>query len=88
MPPEEDFRDAAERVTKLPKRPPNDVLLQIYALYKQSTEGNVSGSRPGFSDFEGRAKFDAWNKLHGKASEEAIQDYITLVNDLEAEATE
>ena len=65
MPIEEDFRDAADRATKLPKRPPNDVLLQLYSLYKQGTEGDVSGTRPGFADFEGRAKYDAWNKLQG-----------------------
>ena len=88
MPPEEEFRDAADRVTKLPKRPPNDVLLQLYALYKQSTEGDVCGTRPGFADFEGRVKFDAWNKLQGKTSGEAMQEYIELVNDLVAEAAE
>ena len=86
MPIEEDFRDAADRATKLPKRPPNDVLLLLYSLYKQGTEGDVSGTRPGFADFEGRAKYDAWNKLHGKTSEEAMQEYINLVQDLEKEA--
>ncbi len=72
MPIEEDFRDAADRATKLPKRPPNDVLLQLYSLYKQGTEGDVSGTRPGFADFEGRAKYDAWNKLQGKTSDECF----------------
>ena len=47
MPIEEDFRDAADRATKLPKRPPNDVLLQLYSLYKQGTEGDVSGCKAG-----------------------------------------
>ena len=88
MPLEDDFKDAANRATRLPKRPPNDILLQLYALYKQGLEGDVSGTRPGFADFEGRAKFDAWNKLHGKAHEEAMQEYIDLVQRLEAEAGE
>ena len=74
MPIEEDFRDAADRATKLPKRPPNDVLLQLYSLYKQGTEGDVSGTRPGFADFEGRAKYDAWNKLQGKTSKKRCRN--------------
>ena len=86
MPLEEDFRDAADRATKLPKRPPNDVLLLLYSLYKQGTEGDVTGTRPGFADFEGRAKYDAWNKLQGKTAEEAMEEYIDIVLDLEKEA--
>ena len=86
MPLEDDFKDAADRATRLPKRPPNDILLQLYALYKQGLEGDVSGTRPGFANFEGRAKFDAWNKLLGKSHEEAMQEYIDLVQRLEAEA--
>ena len=83
MPLEEDFKDAADRATKLPKRPPNDVLLQLYSLFKQGTEGDVTGSRPGFADFEGRAKFDAWSKHHGKTQEESMQSYIDIVDELE-----
>ena len=49
---EDDFMDAANRVTKLPKRPPNDVLLKLYALYKQGIQGDVTGTRPGFADFQ------------------------------------
>jgi len=62
---DDNFKSAADRATKLPKRPPNDILLQLYALYKQGNEGDVTGDRPGFADFEGRAKFDAWNKIKG-----------------------
>jgi|TARA_B110000240_G_C13077477_1_gene274366 diazepam-binding inhibitor (GABA receptor modulating acyl-CoA-binding protein) len=78
-----DFKSAAERVTQLPKRPPNDIMLLLYALYKQGNEGDVTGERPGFADFEGRAKFDGWNKLQGKSLEDAKQDYIALVEKLE-----
>ena len=86
MPLEEDFKDAADRATKLPKRPPNDVLLQLYSLFKQGTEGDVTGSRPGFADFEGRAKFDAWSKHQGKTQEESMQSYIDIVVELEKES--
>ena len=83
-----DFKSAAERVTKLSKRPPNDIMLQLYALYKQGNNGDVTGERPGFADFEGRAKFDSWNKLQGKSMEDAKNEYIALVEQLEKEDTE
>ena len=60
-------------------------MLQLYALYKQGNEGDVTGERPGFADFEGRAKFDSWNKLQGKSLEDAKQEYIALVEQLEQE---
>ena len=81
----DDFQSAAERAPKLPKRPPNDILLQLYALFKQASVGNVEGDRPGFADFEGRAKYDAWSKLQGKAQEEAMQEYIALIERIEQE---
>ena len=85
---DDDFKSAAERVTKLSKRPPNDIMLQLYALYKQGNNGDVTGERPGFADFEGRAKFDSWNKLQGKSMEDAKNEYIALVEKLEKEDTE
>jgi len=85
---DDDFKSAAERVTKLSKRPPNDIMLQLYALYKQGNNGDVTGERPGFADFEGRAKFDSWNKLQGKSIEDAKNEYIALVEQLEKEDTE
>ena len=80
---DDNFKSAAERATKLPKRPPNDILLQLYALYKQGNQGDVTGDRPGFADFEARAKFDAWNKMKGKSNYEAKKEYISLVEKLE-----
>ena len=85
---DDDFKSAAERVTKLSRRPPNDIMLQLYALYKQGNNGDVSGERPGFADFEGRAKFDSWNKLLGKSRVDAKNEYIALVEQLEKEDTE
>jgi len=82
---EEDFKSATDRSTKLSKRPPNDILLELYSLYKQANEGDISGDRPGFADFEGRAKFDSWKKLIGKSKEDAMRDYISLVLKLEKE---
>ena len=76
------FEKASEDVQKLSKRPDNDTLLKLYALYKQGSAGDVAGKRPGFTDFKGRAKFDAWTKLKGKSGKEAMESYIKLVNSL------
>jgi diazepam-binding inhibitor (GABA receptor modulator, acyl-CoA-binding protein) len=76
------FEAAAQEAQKLPSRPDNDALLKLYAFYKQSTAGDVSGGRPGFTDFVGRAKYDAWAKLKGTTKDAAMQSYIDLVASL------
>ena len=76
------FEAAAADSKKLSERPSNDVLLQLYALYKQGSEGDVEGKRPGFTDMVGRAKYDAWAAVKGTDSEDAMQQYIDLVNSL------
>jgi diazepam-binding inhibitor (GABA receptor modulator, acyl-CoA-binding protein) len=73
------FEKAAQEAQKLPKRPDNAMMLKLYALYKQSTAGSVSGKRPGFTDPVGQAKYDAWTKVKGLTQEEAMQAYIDLV---------
>lgn len=76
------FETAAQEAQKLAKKPDNTTLLRLYALYKQATVGNVSGSRPGMADFVGRAKYDAWEKLKNYPKEKAMQDYAALVEKL------
>ncbi len=78
------FEKASEEVQKLSKRPDNNTLLKLYALYKQGSVGDVTGKRPGFTDFKGRAKFDAWDNLKGTPSKEAMQSYIKLVEKLKS----
>ena len=73
------FDRAAEEVMGLPKRPDDKILLQLYGLYKQSTEGNIKGKRPGFTDVKARAKYDAWSRLRGKSTEWAMGEYVKLV---------
>lgn len=73
------FESAAKEAQSLNKRPDNDTMLLLYALYKQATMGDVSGKRPGFTDMVGRAKFDAWSKMKGQSKEAAMQSYIDLV---------
>lgn len=79
----EEFEDAAKRVQNLPKRPGNDVLLELYGLYKQATEGDVSGKRPGMLDPRGRAKWDAWSSRKGTSAEQARAAYVAVVERLE-----
>ncbi len=78
----QEFEQASERVKQLEQRPDNDTLLKLYALYKQGAEGDVSGERPGFFDFVGVAKYEAWEKLKGTDQEEAMKRYIELVDSL------
>jgi acyl-CoA-binding protein len=76
------FEAAAARSKALPARPSNEVLLELYALYKQATEGDVSGDPPGFFDLVGQAKYDAWEKHHGMAKDAAMKAYVELVDRL------
>ena len=76
------FENAVARSKELTKRPSNEELLQLYALYKQATEGDVVGDRPGGFDFKAIAKYDAWAEIKGKSKDEAIQDYIAFVDKL------
>ena len=68
----------------LSERPDNSTLLKLYALYKQATAGDVEGRRPGFTDMVGRAKYDAWAAIKGTAGDEAMNQYISLVESLQA----
>ncbi|HEX6363444.1 MAG TPA: acyl-CoA-binding protein [Albitalea sp.] len=76
------FEQAVAESKALPEKPDNMTLLRLYALYKQATVGDVEGERPGFGDMVGRAKWEAWNGVKGKAREEAMQAYIDLVESL------
>jgi len=76
------FQAAVARSKELTKRPSNEELLKLYALYKQATEGDVTGDRPGGFDFKAIAKYDAWEELKGKPKETATTEYIALVDDL------
>ena len=80
----EKFEAAAEAVQELTKKPNNDIMLQLYSLYKQATKGDVDGKRPGMMDFVGRAKYDAWAALKGTPSDEAKQGYVDLLESLKA----
>ena len=81
----EKFEAAAVAVKTLSERPDDNTMLQLYALYKQGSSGDVSGPKPGFFDFVGTAKYEAWEKLAGTSAEDAQQQYIDLVTRLGAD---
>lgn len=77
-----DFEQAAQKVKSLAERPDDQTMLQLYALYKQGSVGDVQGAKPGFFDFVGTAKYEAWEALKGTSVEEARQRYVDLVGKL------
>ncbi len=78
------FEKAIEDSKVLPEKPSNETLLNLYSLYKQSTEGDVKGETPGMFDFVAKAKYESWSALKGKTQEAAMQEYINLVEKLKA----
>jgi len=78
------FDQASKDIQTLSERPDNDTLLRLYGLYKQGSEGDVKGDKPGFFDFVGTAKYEAWAKLKGTAPEDAQKKYVDLVKKLVA----
>jgi acyl-CoA-binding protein len=75
------FEKAVADSKNLPERPDNQTLLKLYALFKQASSGDVEGKRPGFTDMVGRAKWDAWNEIKGTSKDEAMKQYIALIED-------
>lgn len=73
------FMRAAQEAQQLARRPDNSTMLTLYALYKQATVGDVRGAKPGMFDMVGQAKYDAWAKVRGTATEAAKQQYVDLV---------
>ncbi|MGQ0530629.1 MAG: acyl-CoA-binding protein [Panacagrimonas sp.] len=76
------FEQAQKEIKTLTKRPSNADLLALYALFKQATEGDAKGARPGMLDMVGRAKYDAWAQLKGTGKEQAMQKYLDVVKGL------
>jgi len=76
------FEKAVIAVKQISEKPDNNTLLKLYALYKQGSVGDVSGDKPGFMDFVGSAKYEAWAKLAGMSSKDAQAQYVELVRKL------
>jgi diazepam-binding inhibitor (GABA receptor modulating acyl-CoA-binding protein) len=80
---QDQFTQAQADSKNLSERPDNMTMLKMYALFKQGSKGDATGERPGFTDMIGRAKFDAWEALKGTSQDDAMQQYIDLVADLQ-----
>jgi acyl-CoA-binding protein len=80
------FEQAQADVQQLPERPGNLTLLRLYALFKQATEGDVHGDKPGFTDIVGKYKYEAWAALQGTAQDAAKGQYVELVDSLKSGA--
>ena len=78
----ERFQQAAAAAKQLAEKPDNETLLDLYSLFKQGSEGDVSGEKPSFFDFVATAKYAAWEALKGQSREAAMQQYIELVKSL------
>ena len=76
------FEQAAVAAKSLPERPDDNTMLQLYALYKQGSAGDVQGDKPGFFDFVNAAKYEAWEKLKGTSEEDARNQYVELITKL------
>ena len=76
------FEAAVANSKNLSERPDNMTLLKLYALYKQASSGDNTDKKPGFTDMVGRAKWDAWNGLKGTSKDDAMQQYVDLIEDL------
>ena len=76
------FEQAQKDVKTLTKRPSNEDLLALYSLFKQAPDGDVKGARPGMLDMVGRAKYDAWAKLKGTKADQAMKNYLGVVERL------
>jgi len=82
---EAQFKQASEDSKKLESRPDDETLLEIYSYFKQATEGDVTGDKPGPFDFRARAKYDAWAGRKGMSKEVAMKGYVKLINHLKAQ---
>ncbi|MEE4297008.1 MAG: acyl-CoA-binding protein [Wenzhouxiangella sp.] len=78
------FEQAQAEAKQLPERPDNDTMLKLYSYYKQGSAGDISGEKPGFFDFVGVAKYEAWEKRKGMPADEAKQKYIDLIESLKS----
>ena len=76
------FETATVAAKSLPERPDNDTMLQLYALYKQGSAGDVTGKKPGLFDFVAAAKYEAWERFKGVSQDDAQKQYVDLVKSL------
>ena len=78
---EQQFTEAVTNSKLLPSKPDNETLLKLYSLYKQATEGDNNGEAPSNPfDIVAKAKYNAWTEMKGKSKEDAMKEYVELIN--------
>jgi len=80
---EKQFKAAQSAAKELASKPDNETLLELYSYFKQATDGDVSGAKPGAFDFVARAKYDAWEARRGMSKDVAMRGYVKLVAHLQ-----
>lgn len=76
------FDEHVRLVKGLSTDPGNEDKLQLYALFKQATEGPNTKSKPGALDFVGKYKWQAWADLGQMSKTEAQAAYVKKVQQL------
>jgi diazepam-binding inhibitor (GABA receptor modulating acyl-CoA-binding protein) len=79
---DDDFNNACEKVKKLTKKPTDSILLQLYGLYKQSTNGRNKEPNPSIFDLKAYSKWNAWDECRILSKNMAKQRYIDLVYEI------
>ena len=78
----DDFKAASDKVKTLPQKPSNEDLLKLYSLFKQGSTGDCNQSAPSRLNFIARSKWEGWNSMKGTSQDDAMQQYVDLVEDL------
>ena len=58
-------------------------MLAFYGLFKQAREGPCNTLKPGFFDFEGKKKWQAWSDVGDISREDAKIKYIALLDEVD-----
>lgn len=78
------FSKASDYVQKNASSMSSEVLLKLYAYYKQATEGKCNTPKPSWYDLRAKSKWEAWNNLRELPQNEAKQLYINIIRELDS----
>lgn len=76
------FAAAADFLPSLVSSLKPDQLLKFYAYYKQATIGKCNTPTPYWYNFQNKQKWDAWKSLGDLSEEDAMKQYIALLDEL------
>lgn len=82
---EETFQAAAKFLPSILTKVGQDDLLYFYARYKQATVGPCDTAKPGFFDFQGKHKWEAWKSIESMTKETAMKEYVEKMTQVHPE---